>query len=169
MKQNTLNPDYQRVVIDQAKLLYPDVKHIEVPLLIALPAGIHPYNRSSAYFDNMANAIVLYQDLGKLVINSGEIPNRMINTVRHELAHWYQFRFLGENGTGKTNVHRKASWMQACYVATESLAPGLMTRVQFNPTKSKRVEGKVVKVQRAGALTDVELHRWPNSIPALRV
>lgn len=162
MKQNTLNTELQQLVITQAAAMFPEgiVNH-EIPLIIALPAGIHPYNKSSAYYDPAGNAIVLYQNLGRRAI-AGNLA-AITPTVQHELCHWYQRQILGYHQS--TNVHRVKSWSEACYVATSNLWPVLgMTYEQFRPLTSKRVNGSVQTIQREGALTDTELHHWPDSL-----
>jgi len=166
-KQTALDETLQALVREQAITLYPDlVKRADVPLCVALPAGIHPYNRNSGYFDSEGNAIVLYQDLGRVAL-AGRL-DEIAPTIQHELAHWYQFRALGEKHAGSsTNVHRKKTWSRACEIASARLWAGVVFPPSFfSPFKSQRNEdGNVRKVQRPDALTDVELHHWPRSMP----
>ena len=162
-KQATLPFFHQAAVVDLAVRQYPDLAdREEIPLLIALPAGIGPYNKSGGYYVPSLNYIVMYQLLGRRAL-SNKID---LMLIVHELAHWYQRRSLGETGEGTTNSHRRKSWMDACFVATQNLWPELsMDRWQFDPYKSVRVAGiGVRKEQREGALTDVQLHHWPRSL-----
>lgn len=162
-KQATLPFSHQAAVVDLATRQYPDaVDSEEIPLLIALPAGISPYNKSGGYYVPRLNYIVMYQRLGRRAL--GNKIDLML--IAHELAHWYQCRSLDEKGEGKTNSHRRKSWMDACFVATQNLWPELnMERWQFDPYKSVRVPGTGVrKEQREGALTDIQLHAWPRSL-----
>lgn len=163
VRQATLPVSLQAAVVDLALRQYPEFARVEeIPLIIALPAGIHPYNKSSGYYVNKSNTIVLYQQLGRAALSD----KLNLMTVAHELAHWYQLRFLGEKGEGTTNMHRRSSWMDACYEATCNLWPELkLARWQFNPTKSIREKGfGIRKIQREGAMTDVQLHHWPRSL-----
>ena len=164
--QTTLNPDLQRFVVDTLVRQYPaHVGAAPAPMLIALPAGIHPHNRNGGYFDAASNAIVAYQDIGSAILRDGTACPGLAHFVQHELGHWYQFQVLGEKAKGSTNVHRLASWSEACFVATGNLWPDrVMTRDQFSPTVSVRTKSGVRKVPRDGALTDVQLHHWPWSL-----
>lgn len=162
-KQATLQFYLQAAVVDLALRQYPDTAESEeIPLLIALPAGIGPYNKSGGYYVPKLNYIVMYQHSGRpALVNKIDYM-----LIAHELAHWYQYRSLGETGEGPTNIHRRKSWMDACFLATQNLWPELnMERWQFDPKKSVRVQGKGVrKEQREGALTDSQLHSWPYSL-----
>lgn len=164
--QTTLNPELQRFVVATLARQYPaHVGAAPAPMLVALPAGIHPYNRNGGYFDAASNTIVAYQDIGSAILRDGTGYAGLEPFVQHELAHWFQFKVLGEKAKGSTNVHRLASWSEACFVATGNLWPELaMTRDQFSPTISVRTEEGVRKVPRDGALTDVQLHHWPRSL-----
>ena len=63
------------------------------------------------------------------------------------------------------NAYRKATWSESCYVATSNLYPNLkMERWQFSPYTSKRVNGKIKRITRDGALTNTELHHSPDSL-----
>lgn len=162
-KQATLPFFHQAAVVDLAMRQYPDLaEREEIPLLIALPTGIGPYNKSGGYYVLSLNYIVMYQDFGRRAL-SNDID---LLLIAHELAHWYQHRCLGETAAGTTNLHRKKSWMDACFVATQNLWPELnMERWQFNPYKSVRAPGVGVRKEgRKGALSDVQLHDWPRSL-----
>jgi hypothetical protein len=153
----------QSTVADLAWRQYPDLASTEeIPLLITLPAGIHPYNKAGGYYANATNTIVLYQRHGRAALKN----DLDLMVVAHELAHWYQLRFLKEAGKSSVNFHRRKSWMEACYVATRNLWPELALEAwQFSPTKSVRsAGGGIGKIQRAGALTDTQLHAWPYSL-----
>jgi hypothetical protein len=163
MKQNTLDPMIQRLVAEEADRCFPDCT-AQRPLLIALPAGIHPYNRNIAYYDHEGNAVVLYQDLGRQALR-GDLA-AIIPTIQHELAHWYQHHALAYTRTSTVNVHRHRTWSEACYRASVRLWPDAdLEQWMFSPFTSKRVNGRPLRQQRLGALTDVELHHWPRSMP----
>ena len=164
MKQKTLDEGLQNLAVELAILAYPAIAdQIEVPLVVALPTGIHPYNKLGGYYDDSVNAIVLYQRIGRLAIDGKYTEIK--NIIQHELAHWYQFKHLGEKGNTTTNIHRKASWSQACFVATQNLFPNLkLQRWQFSPYTSERLNGKVRRISKDGALSDVQLHHWPDSL-----
>ncbi|QVL50775.1 MAG: hypothetical protein KFB96_10435 [Thiocapsa sp.] len=165
MKQAALIETLQAVALAEWTAMYPGVEIEELPLVIPLPAGIHPYNRAGGYYDPEGQAIVLYQDLGRAAIKHGPTDG-VRATIRHELAHVYQHHALAYRPTSTLNVHRHRTWEQACFDASMSLWPGIAwTRDMFRPTQSRRVDGKVRRVQRPGALTDPELHGWPLSIP----
>lgn len=163
MRQAALSFAMQSAVANLAWRQYPDLASTEeIPLIVTLPAGIHPYNKAAGYYADATNAIVLYQRAGRAALN-----NRLdLMIVAHELAHWYQRRFLKEAGVSSVNIHRRKSWMEACYVATRNLWPELALEAwQFSPTKSVRRAGLGIgKIQREGALTDTELHAWPHSL-----
>lgn len=163
MKQATLIPHLQTATAELAAREFPDWAGTdEIPLLIALPAGIHPYNRAGGYYDHLHNAIVLYQHFGHDALY-GTLD---LLVVAHELAHWYQVRCLKDTEPRATNPHRRKSWMESCFIGTSNLWPELeLTLQDFMPTKSVRDEsGKVRKVLRTGAMTDVQLHHWPYSL-----
>jgi len=61
--QSLLPPRLQEIAREQADLMFPECD-APVPMVLALPRGIHPYNRASGYFDPVANTIVLYQEEG---------------------------------------------------------------------------------------------------------
>jgi hypothetical protein len=142
---------------------------LEVPMIVLLPSGIHPYNRVEGYFVPGDNLIVMYQSASSF-IRKGQVT-RFLADCAHELAHWYQHKVLGEKSTGKTNPHRKKSWQTACLHATQNLWPDAdpaeLTADFFSPYKSARVKGddgvsRITKVQRDGALSDTQLHHWPD-------
>jgi hypothetical protein len=169
--QSVLNPELQRLVINQAEFLFPECR-AEVPLFIALPAGIHPYNRAEGYFDWAANAIVTYQERGRLLLRSPISPSVIefiTDLIRHELCHWFQWRHLGYERTSTVNVHRHGTWSRACYVASTRLWPEAgLEEWQFRPFTTKRgKDGKPRRCVREGALTDVELHHWPSAMDRL--
>ena len=165
MAQASLNPELQKFVAEQAEVQYPGVA-LEAPMLIALPAGIHPYNRNPGYIDPVANIIVAYQDWGRDLLSKGIKAPFLKDFVTHELAHWYQYGVLGYSKKRSVNAHRDASWAEACFIATNNLWPELqLTRQHFSCWTSQRIEGKPVRTQRPGSLTDVELHHWPMSLP----
>lgn len=121
-------------------------------MVIALPAGIHPYNRAGGYFDHVANTIVLYQDLGRQALSE---PGSAIPTIIHELAHWYQHNALGYVQTSTENIHRHKTWSDVCWLASTRLYPDAdLDRAEFN---YRRKTGP--------HLGDVELHHWPRSMP----
>jgi hypothetical protein len=165
--QRELSPRLQGIVREEAARLFPEAAQHVLPGIVALPAGIHPYNRNSAYFDPVAQMIVLYQHVGRLALRAevAPIPEPVRRTVQHELAHWFQHVTLGYTGDGR-RCHRHRTWGEACFRASLRLWPdaGLM-RKHFAPFTSTRVDGKVQKVPRAGALSDVALHHWPDSMP----
>lgn len=164
MKQTKLNPYDQRVVCEQLLRMYPDCERRTAPLLIALPCGIHPYNRAGGYYDPDGCAIVFYQDLGRSAL-AGDLD---IDTVRHELAHWHQCVVQGYKKTSTVNPHRHRTWAEACYLASVNLWPQVqIERSMFSPLVSARVGERVVKIARQGALSDVELHHWPHSMATL--
>ena len=164
--QTTLDPALQQYVVDALARQYPD--HVDAhpaPMLVALPAGIHPYDRNPGYYDTSGNAIVAYQDWGRSIRRHGVDSPILKDFVQHELAHWFQHHILGESGGSTVNIHRRTSWSESCFVATSNLWPELgMTRIQFTPTMSIRTDAGVRKVPREGALTDVRLHHWPWSL-----
>ena len=163
--QAVLNPFLQDKGWEIANRLFPDlVDAIEVPFVVALPSGIHPYNRNGGYFDQGAKAIVLYQAYGRLAIsaaNKGILPLAIEQVIIHELAHWYQINVLGYKKTSTVNVHKHPTWTQACFDITERLFPGKYELDYFKPVISKRVDGSVVKVQREGSMDWKELHHFP--------
>lgn len=167
MKQTKLDDKLQLRVQQIAARQYPnEAPEIELPLIIALPAGIHPYNRASGYFDPEANAFVAYQKLGRRIRSTAE-SERLDSFIQHEMAHWYQHRVLRYVSTSSVNVHRHRTWKEACYVATKNLWPEYKLELwQFSPTTTKRVNGKPVTIPRPGAITDTELHHWPSSLPS---
>jgi hypothetical protein len=169
MRQAALNPDIQKQVCEIAARQYPDVAgKYELPLIIALPFGIHPYNRAGGYFDPEANAFVAYQKLGRRILREGVAAAGLEGFIQHELAHWYQHNELKYARTSSVNVHRHRTWKEACYVATRNLWPEYkLELLQFSPETTVRRGGKPVKVQRPGSMTDPELHHWPHSLPAL--
>lgn len=165
MKQSQLITELQRAAMDEWRRMFPDVELHPVPLVIGLPAGIHPYSRACAYYDPEGNAIVLYQHLGREAIQDGA-TDQVISTIRHELIHVHQYHVQGYRKTSTVNVHRHATWQTGCYLASRQLWRDFpWQKEMFTPLLSKRIDGKPVKVQRMGALTDVELHHWPRSIP----
>jgi hypothetical protein len=89
-------------------------------MLIALPAGIHPYNRAGGYFDHIAHTIVLYQMLGRDALRE---PDTALPTIIHELAHWYQSNHLGYRRTSTVNTHRHRAWSDACWIASTRIYP----------------------------------------------
>lgn len=162
MKQTQLNPKFQRAVREQLKWMYPDQVRLTAPLFIALPCGIHPYNRASGYYDHCGNAIVAYQLLGREAL-AGDLD---IDFIRHELAHWHQFRVQGYTQVSTVNAHRHSTWGTACYLASLRLWPKAgLERWMFSPRTSCRVDGSVKVIQKKGALSDRELHHWPRSMP----
>jgi len=166
MKQTQLNPDLQAFVLKMIARQYPDATKLTAPMIIMLPTGIHPYNKAAGYFDAEANTIVGYQHYGREILERGVKAHGFDSFVQHELAHWYQFNVLGYAQTSTLNVHRHKTWKEACWTATKNLWPQYkLDLIQFSPETSVRIDGKPVKVQREGSLTDVELHHWPDSLP----
>src|SRR4029453_3646108 len=169
--QTVLNPVLQRLVLDQSELLFPECL-ADIPFFVALPRGIHPYNRNSGYFDPAGNAIVVYQELGRLALRAfakPEVVKHITDLVRHELCHWYQWRYLHYERTSTVNCHRHPTWSRACYVASTRLWPDAgLQEWMFRPFTTKRgKDGKPRRCAREGALTDVELHHWPDEMKRL--
>jgi hypothetical protein len=157
--------------------LLPDLQ-LPVPGVIVLPNVMRPYNRSIGYYDPQVNVIALF---GIGVSNRNLIHSRgdgihfdrksAVETVLHELAHWLQDNAIGECGGPTVNIHRTRGWKLACKMLTDAI----LVREGKQPTawdfwsgmKSVRVEGKVRKEKREGALSDVDLHHWPHSVANL--
>lgn len=164
MAQTSLNPELQAFVAEQLERQYPGAE-LETPMIIALPAGIGPYNRNPGYWDHHSNSIVAYQDWGRQLLAKGIHAACLKPFVTHELAHLYQYRILGYSKKSTVNAHRDKTWAEACFIATNNLWPELgLQRDVFSCWTSQRIEGKPVRSQRPGALTDTELHHWPWSL-----
>lgn len=60
----------QSAVANLAWRQYPDLASTEeIPLIVILPAGIHPYNKAAGYYADGTNAIVLYQRAARDALN----------------------------------------------------------------------------------------------------
>jgi hypothetical protein len=152
-EQTLLIHRLQELAREQADRMFPECEHA-VPMVIALPAGIHPYNRGSGgYFDPAANTVVLYQDLGRLAMRK---PESTLTTIQHELVHWAQHHLLGYERASTVNVHRHRTWAEGCWLASTRLWP------------EAELERKEFNTRRRGGpcLHDVQLHHWPHSMPA---
>ncbi len=141
MQQATLDKEHQALVREIAAAQYlDDARRHELPMLLILKAGIHPYNRASGYYHPDNNLILGYQCYGEC---DDEASIRAF--IQHEVAHWHQWHVQGYRDTGSSmNVHRTKSWQEACFIATCNLWPELgLTRDAFRPGISKRIDGKV--------------------------
>ena len=164
--QREIHPFLQDKCWEIAKRIFPElVDKLEVPLVVALPSGIHPYNRNGGYLDPRANAIVLYQAYGRMAITGAKkelLPLGVEQVIIHELGHWYQLNVLGYKKTSTVNVHKHLTWSKSCFEITNRLFPEKYELDFFKPVISARDGKYVVKVQREGALTWKELHHFPN-------
>ena len=163
--QTGLNPYLQDRCWDIAKRIFPDhIKKIAVPLVIALPAGIHPYNKAGGYIDGGANAMVIYQHLGREALReakNGNLPLSVEHFLIHEFSHWYQRNVLKASFPPSVNAHVHISWSQSCFEITNRLFPNQYDLNFFKPLISKRFGKKVQKVQREGAMDLQQLHHFP--------
>lgn len=172
MPQSQLNQYLNQYLNDLTVRVFPDESQmVDVPFLVALPSGIHPYNKVSAYYDLTANAVVLYQQRGCDALHMAlqkkpSVSLEVHNTLIHELAHWYQFNFLLDgNPIPEGKVHSHHTWSEACHLITSRLIKKSPYDLNhFKPLISKREGKNIVKAKRENALTLVELHAFPRSI-----
>lgn len=152
-KQTLVSDALQALSREQAALLFPGCT-ADAPGVIALPSGIHPFNRAAGYYEPVSNWIVFYQELGRLALSQPEHP-AVLRVVQHELCHWAQFNLLESDGFS-SNCHRLSSWSEACWQASTKLWPdAALERAEFN--YRRRADPH---------LSDTELHHWPHSMPA---
>lgn len=130
----------------------------EIPQVYEITNLINGYARNPGHYDPVENLIVLNMMHERLDMDKKA-------TIAHELAHWVQVRLAIHKRPSRTDqFHKIPSWRKSVWLITDMLLPGLYPEEYFHADKSARVDGKIVKVQREGSLTQKEVHHWPDSM-----
>jgi len=176
LQQQQPNQFLNQYLYDLCIRIFPDeVRIVKPPLLVALASGISAYSKSSAYYTREFNQVVLYQDLSSRVLRADkeeDIPIHVHNTLIHELTHWFQMNFILDKDVHPREIHKHASWGEACYIVACILSDVDRSIEFFKPLISTRTMGTanssrttIKKKQRDNALTQVQLTAFPRCLP----
>ena len=134
----------------------------EAPQVIHLHHLINGYAKNPGHFLPNSNLIVLN-------MKHGTAEASVKHSIAHELAHWLQGRLASYKPVSRSDQHHKVpSWREAIKIISDYLTGEEHPIELFRSTKSTRVDGEIVKVQREGSLTEKQVHGWPNSMPTIK-
>jgi len=121
VRQSGPDPEWMALVREIAQRAYPSaVYEHEVPWIVVLDTGIHPYNRAGGWYSHSENLILLYQPDKSLRWTPEAVVRDRTMVIIHELAHWRQWH-LHDGPVNSETAHRVRSWKMACMEASRSL------------------------------------------------
>jgi hypothetical protein len=169
---------FAELVIKHANTLF------KVPLdalnvrVVLAPIELGPYGKHSGYCAECDTGGFILANRNHCIITRdgialhnegvhGDIYKRAEDFIVHELTHQRQRMLLREN-KWKVNrsrgAHRDLGWFWAVAEGAKNYLGIEIKPEHFPIKKSVRMDGKVVKVHRPGAMTEPQMCHWPAGV-----